>query len=86
VEAIGRGDRRAGGRDVVSVGFVIFGLYLVGIALFAAVAPGTFFDETGRFGPRNNHYIELVGRVLASGALIWLLARATRATSQRALG
>jgi hypothetical protein len=140
VEAIGGSGTRVGRHDAVSVGLLIFGLYLVAIALFAVLAPGAFFDETGRFGPRNNHYIhdvavfqgadgllllfaahrpawqvpalvvaslqfgfhavshlvdigdahpewvgvlEFVGLVLASGVLVWLLARATRASRPR---
>jgi hypothetical protein len=140
VEATGASGTRAGGDDVVRIGLVIFGLYLVGIALFAVLAPGTFFDELGRFGPRNDHYIhdvaafqgadglllllaanrpawqvpalvvaslqfglhavshlvdigdadpewvgvlEFVGLAVASGVLVWLLARARRATHPR---
>jgi hypothetical protein len=75
VEAIGRGGMRPGGRDAVSVGLVIFGLYLVGIALFAVLAPGTFFDETGRFGPRNNHYIHDVAAFQGADGLMLLLQR-----------
>ncbi len=61
-------------RDVVTVGLVIFGLYLVGIALFALLAPGIFFDETGRFGPRNDHYIHDVAAFQGADGLLLLLA------------
>jgi hypothetical protein len=43
MERIG-GGVGAEGRDLVTVGLVVFGLYLVGIVLFAALAPGTFFE------------------------------------------
>jgi hypothetical protein len=74
VEAIGGSGTRVGGRDAVSVGLVIFGLYLVGIALFAVLAPGPFFDETGRFGPRNNHYIHDVAAFQGADGLLLLFA------------
>lgn len=129
---------RTGADDAVRVGLVAFGLYLLAIAAFGVVAPGTFFEELGRFGPRNDHYIhdvaafqaavgvvlllavrrppwrvpalavaclqfglhaishlvdlgdadpgwvgvaELIGLLLATGALVWLLARARRAVA-----
>jgi len=73
MERIG-GGVGAEGRDLVTVGLVVFGLYLVGVALFAALAPGTFFDETGRFGPRNNHYIHDVAAFQGADGLLLLLA------------
>jgi hypothetical protein len=53
---------------------MIFGLYLVGISLFAVVAPGTFFDEVGRFGPRNERYIHDVAAFQGAVGLLLLLA------------
>jgi hypothetical protein len=65
---------RSGESDLVSVALVVFGVYLVGIALFAVVAPGTFFDELGRFGPRNDHYIHDVAVFQGAVGLFLLLA------------
>lgn len=58
----------------VTVGLVAFGLYLVAIALFAVVAPGAFFDELGRFGPRNDHYIHDVAAFQAAVGVLMLAA------------
>jgi hypothetical protein len=74
VKAIDHSPTRVGTRDVVSLGLVVFGLYLVGIALFAALAPGTFFEEVGRFGPRNDHYIHDVAAFQGSVGVMLLLA------------
>lgn len=74
MEATGAGVTRAGGDDVVRIGLVVFGLYLVGVALFAVLAPGTFFDELGRFGPRNGHYIHDVAAFQGADGLLLLLA------------
>jgi hypothetical protein len=74
VEATRHGGARAGGRDAVTAGLVVFGLYLVGISIFAAVAPTTFFEEVGRFGPRNEHYIHDVAAFQAAVGLLLLLA------------
>ena len=52
----------------------VFGVYLLGIALFAVVAPGTFFDELGQFGPRNDHYIHDVAAFQGAVGLLMLLA------------
>ena len=35
--------------------------YHVAIGLLALVAPGTFFDEIGRYGVENTHYVGDVG-------------------------
>jgi hypothetical protein len=63
-----------GQRDAVRLGLVVFGVYLVGIALFAIVAPGTFFEELGRFGPRNEHYIHDVAAFQGAIGLFMLAA------------
>jgi peptidoglycan/LPS O-acetylase OafA/YrhL len=42
---------------VVTAGLALFGVYQVGVGLFMAVAPGSFFDTLGPFGPENVHYI-----------------------------
>ena len=36
---------------------IAFGVYSTLLGLFMLVAPGTFYDTLGAFGPRNNHYI-----------------------------
>jgi hypothetical protein len=36
---------------------IAFGAYSTLLGLFMLLAPGTFFDTLGAFGPRNNHYI-----------------------------
>jgi hypothetical protein len=74
VEAIGTSGKRGDARDAVTIGLVIFGLYLVGIALFAVVAPGTFFEEVGRFGPQNDHYIHDVAAFQGAVGLLLLLS------------
>ncbi len=38
-------------------GLIAFGVYHLALALFMAVAPGTFFEEIGPFGAQNDHYI-----------------------------
>ena len=56
---------------------VLFGLTTLGLGLFMAVAPGTFFDTLGPFGSRNDHYTrDNASFNLATGAL--LLAAAGR--------
>ena len=45
------------GRDLVGVGLVAYALINILTALFAAVDPGSFYDEIGPFGPQNDHYI-----------------------------
>ncbi|BBZ10001.1 hypothetical protein [Mycobacterium branderi] len=40
--------------DGVLIGF---GVYSTLLGLFMLVAPGTFFETLGAFGPRNDHYI-----------------------------
>lgn len=67
-------ERRFGADPVIVGGLVAFGLYLVGIALFGTFAPGTFYDELGRFGPRNDHYIHDVAAFQAATGLLLLLA------------
>lgn len=47
----------AGRVDLVGIGLWAFGLYQVALGLFMVVAPGTFFEEVGPFGTRNDHYI-----------------------------
>jgi hypothetical protein len=74
VEASEQNGIRNTNRDVMSAGLVIFGLYLVGLSIFAVLAPGTFFDELGRFGPRNDYYIHDGAAFQAAVGLLLLLA------------
>ena len=62
------------GPGAVRIGLVVFGAYMLGIAVFAAVAPGTFFEEVGPFGTRNDHYIHDVAAFQAADGLLLLLA------------
>lgn len=45
------------GRDWLRTGLIAFGAYQVALGLLQVVAPGTFFEEIGPFGARNDHYI-----------------------------
>jgi hypothetical protein len=65
---------RSGGGDVINVGLVAFGAYLVGIAVWGVVAPGRFYEELGRFGARNDHYIHDVAAFQAATGVLLLLA------------
>lgn len=56
-------------RDVVGIGVLAFGIYHLALGVFMLVAPGTFFEEVGPFGARNDHYIADVATFeLAFGA------------------
>ena len=65
----------------MSEGTLRAGLYVLGGITFAtgafiAVAPGTFFDEVGQYGVRNDHYLGDVGAFyLAAGAGFLIAAR-----------
>jgi hypothetical protein len=74
VESIAGSETRTARDNVVRAGLVVFGLYLVGIALFAAVAPETFFEEVGPFGARNDHYIHDVAAFQGAVGVFLLLA------------
>jgi Domain of unknown function (DUF4345) len=51
----------------------ITGFYLVASGVLAMVAPDTFFDDIGRYGVENSHYVGDVGAfVTASGIGVWL--------------
>ena len=41
----------------VRIGLLVLGLYELGLGLWMAVSPGSFFDLVGGFGERNDHYI-----------------------------
>ena len=52
----------------------LLGLYHVLTGLLALSAPGTFFDEIGRYGAENPHYVGDVGAFTAAYGVILLLA------------
>jgi hypothetical protein len=65
----------------MSDGTLRAGLYILGGITFAlgvlmAVAPGTFFDDVGQYGARNDHYIgDLAAFHLAAGGGFLIAAR-----------
>ena len=51
-------DRGRRGKDgVVRTVLVVYGLAQVGLVALMVAAPGTFFEEIGPYGERNDHYI-----------------------------
>jgi hypothetical protein len=60
--------------QTVKAGLIVFGLYLVATSLFAAVAPGTFFEELGPYGIQNDHYIRDVAAFQGAVGVFLLLA------------
>ncbi|MEK6277813.1 MAG: hypothetical protein AABM29_07365 [Actinomycetota bacterium] len=53
---------------------ILAGAYLLLTGLLALLAPGTFFDEIGRYGVENSHYVGDVGAFLAAAGFGLLLA------------
>jgi len=54
---------------------IVVAAYHVALGLLAMVAPGTFFDEIGRYGVENSHYVGDVGAfTLAFGILVGIAA------------
>jgi hypothetical protein len=43
--------------DVVGLGLTLLAAYNLGLGLWMAVSPHSFFTALGPFGPRNDHYI-----------------------------
>jgi hypothetical protein len=71
-----RDDADAARVDVVGIGLTAFGVYQLALGLFMVIAPGTFFDELGAFGTRNDHYIhDLATFELPLGVLFLAAAR-----------
>jgi hypothetical protein len=69
------GGSAADGTDrMVRGALLVLGLYLVAISVFAAVAPGTFFEEIGPYGARNDHYIHDVAAFQGAVGIFLLLA------------
>jgi len=55
---------------------VVLGVVQVASGALALVAPGTFFDEVGRYGVENEHYVGDVGAfVLAFGIAVLVAAQ-----------
>ena len=55
---------------------VVLGVIQVASGTLALVAPGTFFDEIGRYGVENQHYVGDVGAfVLAFGIAVLVAAQ-----------
>jgi hypothetical protein len=52
----------------------ITGAYLVASGLLALIAPDTFFDDIGRYGVENSHYVGDVGAFLAASGIGVLLS------------
>jgi hypothetical protein len=51
------GRTAAGGRDLVGLGLIAFGVTNLALAAVATISPSTFHDEIGPFGPYNDHYV-----------------------------
>lgn len=55
---------------------IVLGVLQVASGALALVAPGTFFDEIGRYGVENQHYVGDVGAfVLAFGVAVLIAAQ-----------
>ena len=55
---------------------VVLGVVQVASGALALIAPGTFFDEIGRYGVENQHYVGDVGAfVLAFGIAVLVAAQ-----------
>jgi hypothetical protein len=55
---------------------VVLGIVQVATGALALLAPGTFYDEVGRYGVENQHYVGDVGAfVLAFGIAVLIAAR-----------
>ena len=52
---------------------VLAGVVNLGLGLLALIAPGTFFDEIGRYGIENSHYVGDNGSFTAAAGLGLLL-------------
>jgi hypothetical protein len=44
-------------RDIVTAGVALLAIYDLGLAIFMAASPHSFFTSVGPFGARNDHYI-----------------------------
>jgi surface polysaccharide O-acyltransferase-like enzyme len=55
---------------------VATGILHLAVGALALFAPGTFFDEIGRYGAENTHYVGDVGAFTAAAGLALLVAAA----------
>jgi hypothetical protein len=59
--------------EIVRAGLVLLGAYQLALAIFMAVAPGTFHSAIGPFGTTNEHYLRdlaTYNAAFAAGSLI----------------
>ena|SRR3712207_6431474 len=70
-------DSRFGSERTVRAGVVALALFPLITGVLALVAPDVFFDEIGRYGARNTHYVGDNGAFAAAfgGALLLAAAR-----------
>ncbi len=60
----------------LQVVLVLFAAVTAGFGVLALVAPGTFFEQIGRYGSENSHYVGDVGAfTLAYGIALLIAAR-----------
>jgi len=52
----------------------VAGVVTLAFGLLALISPGTFFDEIGRYGAKNTHYVGDVGAFQAAAGVGLLLA------------
>jgi hypothetical protein len=61
---------------ILRAGLHVLGGITLATGIFIAVAPGTFFDEIGQYGVRNDHYLgDVAAFYLAAGAGFLIAAR-----------
>lgn len=57
---------------------VLLGVYHVAVGLLGLFAPGTFFEEIGRYGAENPHYVGDVGAFTTAYGIALLIAASRR--------
>ena len=57
---------------------VLLGIYHLAVGLLGLFAPGTFFEEIGRYGAENLHYVGDVGAFTAAYGIALLIAASRR--------
>jgi uncharacterized membrane protein len=60
--------------SVAAAGAAIFGAYSLALGLLMAIAPRTFFDKIGPFGPANVHYVRDTATWYLAAGLALLVA------------
>ena len=53
----------------LQIALALSGAYLLASGLLALIAPDTFFDDIGRYGVENSHYVGDVGAFLAAAGI-----------------